>query len=111
MWLILQHDRPDDWVVGTGEDHSVREFCELAFSHAGIELEWRGEGVEEVGVDRKTGATRVRVNPRYFRPAEVDRLLSDPSKARRELGWRPRVGFDELVRMMVDSDRDAVEGR
>jgi GDPmannose 4,6-dehydratase len=111
MWLILQHDQPDDWVVGTGEEHSVRDFCELAFSHAGVELEWQGEGVEEVGVDRKTGATRVRVNPRYFRPAEVDRLLADPSKARRELGWRPRVDFDELVRMMVDSDREAVEGR
>jgi GDPmannose 4,6-dehydratase len=111
MWLILQHEIPDDWVVGTGEEHSVRDFCELAFSHAGIELEWQGEGVDEVGVDRKTGATRVRVNPRYFRPAEVDRLLADPSKARRELGWRPRVGFDELVRMMVDSDREAVKGR
>jgi len=111
MWLILQHEIPDDWVVGTGEEHSVRDFCELAFSHAGIELEWQGEGVDEVGVDRKTGAIRVRVNPRYFRPAEVDRLLADPSKARRELGWRPRVGFDELVRMMVDSDREAVEGR
>jgi len=108
MWLILQHDRPDDWVVGTGEEHSVREFCELAFSHAGIELEWKGDGVGEIGVDRKTGAQRVAVNPRYFRPAEVDRLRADSSKARRELGWKPRVGFDELVRMMVDSDRSAV---
>jgi GDPmannose 4,6-dehydratase len=108
MWLILQHDRPDDWVVGTGEEHSVREFCELAFSHAGIELEWRGEGTEEIGVDTATGAKRVVVNPRYFRPAEVDRLLADSSKARRELGWQPRVGFDELVRVMVDADRRAV---
>ena len=108
MWLILQHDRPDDWVVGTGEEHSVREFCELAFSHAGIELEWRGQGTEEIGVDRATGARRVVVNPRYFRPAEVDRLLADSSKARRELGWQPRVGFEELVRMMVDADRRAV---
>jgi GDPmannose 4,6-dehydratase len=104
MWRILQHEEADDWVVGTGEDHSVREFCEHAFAHAGIELEWSGEGVDEVGRDRSTGATRVRVNPRYFRPAEVDRLVADPAKAHRDLGWEPRVRFEELVRMMVDSD-------
>ena len=104
MWRILQHDEADDWVVGTGEDHSVREFCEYAFAHAGIELEWSGEGVDEVGRDRSTGATRVLVNPRYFRPAEVDRLVADPAKARRDLGWEPQVKFEELVRMMVDSD-------
>jgi GDPmannose 4,6-dehydratase len=109
MWLILQHDRPDDWVVGTGEEHSVREFCELAFSHAGIDLEWKGSGLEEIGVDRATGAKRVVVNPRYFRPAEVDRLLADSSKARRELSWQPRVGFRDLVRMMVDADREAID--
>ncbi len=108
MWQILQVDRPDDWVVGTGEDHSVREFCESAFAHVGIELEWSGSGVDEVGRDRKTGVQRVIVNPRYFRPAEVDRLLADPTKAERELGWKPKVGFDELVRMMVDADVDAV---
>ena len=108
MWLILQHDQPDDWVVGTGEEHSVREFCELAFAHAGIEIEWKGSGLEEIGVDRATGTQRVLVNPRYFRPAEVDRLLADSSKARRELNWQPRVGFDELVRMMVDSDQEWV---
>ena len=104
MWRILQHDEADDWVVGTGEDHSVREFCEYAFAHAGIELEWSGEGVDEVGRDRSNGATRVVVNPRYFRPAEVDRLVADPAKARRDLGWEPQVKFEELVRMMVDSD-------
>ncbi|MDX2437135.1 MAG: GDP-mannose 4,6-dehydratase [Acidobacteriota bacterium] len=108
MWLILQHDQPDDWVVGTGEEHSVREFCELAFAHAGIEIEWKGSGLEEIGVDRATGTQRVLVNSRYFRPAEVDRLLADSSKARRELNWQPRVGFDELVRMMVDSDQEWV---
>jgi GDPmannose 4,6-dehydratase len=108
MWRILQTDEPDDWVVGTGEEHSVREFCELAFAHAGIELEWTGEGTDEVGRDCTKGATRVVVNPKYFRPAEVDRLVADSSKARRELGWQPRVGFEELVRMMVDADLEAV---
>ena len=111
MWRILQADEPDDWVVGTGEEHSVREFCELAFAHAGIELEWSGSGIDEVGRDRTSGATRVVVNPIYFRPAEVDRLVADSSRARRELGWEPRVGFEELVRMMVDADMDAVNGR
>jgi GDPmannose 4,6-dehydratase len=108
MWRILQADRPDDWVIGIGEEHSVREFCELAFGHAGIELEWVGGGTDEIGRDHASGATRVVVNPRYFRPAEVDRLLSDASKARRELGWEPKVGFEELVRMMVDADMEAV---
>jgi GDPmannose 4,6-dehydratase len=108
MWRILQADEADDWVVGTGEEHSVREFCELAFAHAGIELEWTGGGTEEVGRDRTSGATRVVVNPRYFRPAEVDRLVADASKTRGELGWEPRVGFEELVRMMVDADLEAV---
>jgi len=108
MWRIVQHDEADDWVVGTGEDHSVREFCEHAFAHAGIELEWSGEGVDEVGRDRSTGITRVHVNPRYFRPAEVDRLVADSSKVRRELGWEPKVKFEELVRMMVDSDMETL---
>jgi GDPmannose 4,6-dehydratase len=108
MWRILQADRPGDWVIGVGEEHSVREFCELAFAHAGIELEWVGHGTDEIGRDRASGATRVVVNPRYFRPAEVDRLLSDASKARRELRWKPKVGFEELVRMMVDADLEQV---
>ena len=108
MWRIRQVDEPDDWVVGIGEEHSVRAFCELAFARAGIELEWTGSGTEERGLDRANGATRVKVNPRYFRPAEVDQLLSDASKARQELGWEPKVGFEELVRMMVDADLEAV---
>lgn len=108
MWLILQTDEPEDWVVGTGEDHSVREFCELAFARVGVEIEWTGEGVDEIGRNRATGATRVVVNPRYFRPAEVDLLKADPTKARRELGWQPKVGFEELVHMMVDADVAAI---
>lgn len=111
MWRILQVAEPDDWVIGIGEDHTVREFCELAFAHAGIELEWTGSGTDEKGRDKKSGETRVMVNPRYFRPAEVDRLLSDASKARRELGWEPKVGFEELVRMMVDADMKAVRAK
>jgi GDPmannose 4,6-dehydratase len=104
MWRIVQADEPDDWVVGTGEEHSVRDFCERAFSLVGVDLEWSGSGIDEVGRDRATGTKRVVVNSRYFRPAEVDRLLSDSTKIRRELGWEPRVGFDELVKMMVDAD-------
>jgi GDPmannose 4,6-dehydratase len=84
--------------------HSVREFCDLAFAQIGVELAWDGSGVDEVGRDRASGATRVVVDSRYFRPAEVDFLLADPSKARRELGWEPRVAFEELVRMMVEHD-------
>jgi GDPmannose 4,6-dehydratase len=108
MWRIVQADDPDDWVTGTGEEHSVREFCELAFSLVGMDLEWSGSGTDEVGRDRATGAVRVVVNSRYFRPAEVDRLLSDSSKIRRELGWKPRVGFEELVKMMVEADLEVV---
>ena len=108
MWRMLQHDRPDDFVIGTGETHSVREFCERAFAEVGTELEWDGEGTDEVGRDRASGAVRVRVDPHYFRPAEVDLLLADPSKAGRELGWTPRVGFEELVVMMVRADLEAL---
>jgi len=108
MWRLVQAEEPDDWVIGTGEDHSVREFCELAFDHIGVELEWAGRGIDEVGRDRATGEKRVVINPRHFRPAEVDRLLSDSTKARRMLGWEPQVGFEELVRMMVEADLAAV---
>jgi len=111
MWRIVQADEPDDWVTGTGEEHSVREFCEMAFGLAGMDLEWNGSGVDEVGRDRATGTVRVVVNSRYFRPAEVDRLLSDSTKIRRELGWKPRVGFEELVKMMVNADLEVVGAR
>ncbi len=108
MWLMLQTDVPSDYVVGLGETHSVREFAELAFREVGIELEWRGSTLDEVGVDRGNGTVRVRVDPRYLRPAEVHHLRADASRIRAELGWNPRVGFRELVAMMVRSDLDAV---
>jgi GDPmannose 4,6-dehydratase len=108
MWRILQHDRPDDWVLATGEAHSVREFVELAFAQVGRELRWRGQGLDEKGVDARTGKLLVEVDPRYFRPLEVDHLLGDPSKAQAQLGWRHAVTFEELVAEMVASDLDAV---
>lgn len=105
MWLILQHDTPDDFVIATGVQHSVREFCELSFRCAGIELEWVGEGVGEKGVDASTGRALVEVSPELFRPTDVVNLLGDPSKARRELGWNPtKTSFEELVRLMVEHD-------
>lgn len=103
MWLMLQADRPDDYVIATGETHTVREFCEKTFELAGMPLEWRGEGLAEAGVD-KTGVTRVRIDPRYFRPAEVDALQGDASYARKSLGWKPQVDFEGLVRMMIEAD-------
>jgi len=124
MWLILQQDEPDDFVIATGEAHSVREFVKRAFLEAGIELEWRGSGVEEVGIVAginkdpgrsnselwpKTGDEVVCIDPSYFRPTEVDYLLGDPSKARSKLGWEPIVSFDELVKMMVREDLKEAE--
>ncbi len=104
MWRILQHDVPEDFVVATGETHSVREFADLAFREAGLELEWHGTGLEEKGVEARTGRVLVEVDPRYFRPTEVDLLLGDPSKAERLLGWKRRVTFEDLVRRMVRYD-------
>ena len=104
MWLMLQQPAPDDYVIATGETHSVREFATRAFAEAGITLEWRGRGLEEVGVDARDGRVVVRVDPRYFRPTEVDVLQGDASKARTKLGWRPRVDFEALVRMMVEAE-------
>jgi GDPmannose 4,6-dehydratase len=108
MWRILQHDEPDDWVLATGEAHSVRELVERAFAEVGIELVWRGGGVEEKGLDRRTGRVLVEVDPRYFRPLEVHHLEGDPSKARAKLGWRHRTSFAELVAEMVRADLQAV---
>jgi GDPmannose 4,6-dehydratase len=109
MWLILQHREPDDFVIATGEMHSVREFCELAFREVGFELEWRGSGVDEQGIDRASGRVLVAVDARYFRPTEVDQLLGNPDKARSLLGWNPRAtSFPELVRRMVRSDHQLV---
>ena len=104
MWLMLQQDEAGDYVIATGEMHSVREFCLLAFREAGIELRWEGEGLTEKGVDDKSGKVLVKVDPTYFRPTEVDLLVGDSEKARSKLGWRPTVGFAELVKMMVQSD-------
>ena len=105
MWLILQNDRPDDFVIATGEQHSVREFCQLAFRRVGIELRWEGEGADEKGIDSATGRVLVEVSPDFYRPTDVVNLWGDPSKARRELGWNPaKTSFEELVNLMVDSD-------
>ena len=110
MWLILQHDTPDDFVIATGEYHTVREFCTLAFGEVGIELRWEGEGVNEKGICTKTGNVLVEVDPKYFRPAEVEQLLGDPTKAKTILGWNPtQTPFKELVRLMVEHDMKKVE--
>ncbi len=109
MWLILQHDKPDDFVVATGETHSVKEFVELAFREVGIFVEWQGEGIDEVGIDSENGRKLVAVDPHYFRPTEVEKLLGDATKAREELGWVPKVTFKELVRRMVVSDLKEAE--
>lgn len=104
MWLMLQQDAPDDYVVSTGETHEVREFVDLAFKAAGIELEWSGEGVDEIAKDKATGKVVVKVNPQFFRPAEVDLLLGDPTKAETKLGWKREISFQELVERMVKHD-------
>ena len=110
MWLILQHPTPEDFVIATGEMHTVREFCTLAFREAGIELRWEGKGVDEKGIDTRTGQTLVEVDSKYFRPAEVEQLLGDPTKAKTLLGWNPRqTSFEELVRIMVAHDLKFVE--
>lgn len=109
MWLMLQQDTPEDYVIASGEMHTVREFCEMAFREAGIGLRWEGEGRDEKGIDTATGRVLVEVDPRFFRPAEVEQLLGDPSKARRNLGWNPRkTPLAELVRIMVKHDMEYV---
>ncbi|RKX72645.1 GDP-mannose 4,6-dehydratase [candidate division TA06 bacterium] len=104
MWLMLQTDKPDDYVISTGETHSVKKFCELAFQEIGIDIEWRGEGIDEIGINKSNGNVIINVNPKYFRPTEVDILVGDSTKARNNLGWKPKVSFNELVRMMVQHD-------
>ena len=109
MWLILQHPEPADFVIATGEYHSVREFATKAFAHAGINLRWEGSGTDEKGIDSATGRVLVEVDPRFYRPADVEQLLGDPSKARNVLGWNPRRrSFDDLVRIMVEADMKAL---
>ncbi len=109
MWLILQNERPDDFVIATGEQHSVREFATLAFHYVGIELRWEGEGADEKGIDKATGRVLVEVSPDFYRPTDVVNLWGDPTKAKAELGWNPNsTSFEELVRIMVDSDMKKV---
>lgn len=108
MWLMMQQDKPDDYVLATGETHTVREFIELAFAEIGRAIAWEGVGVNEVGRDAKSGQALVRIDPRYFRPTEVDLLLGDPSKARRILNWQHKICFQDLVKMMVASDLELV---
>jgi GDPmannose 4,6-dehydratase len=105
MWLMLQQDKPEDYVIATGEQYSVREFVEKVAAHHGIDLAWRGEGLDEVGYDKNTGDVYVKVDPKYFRPAEVETLLGDSTKARIELGWNPRHTFEQLVEDMCNQER------
>lgn len=110
MWLMLQHDTPEDFVIATGETHTVREFVTLAFREVGIEIKWQGTGVDEKGIDKNTGKVLVEVDPKYFRPTEVELLLGDPTKAKTVLGWNPtQTSFEELVKIMVKSDMKLVE--
>lgn len=112
MWMILQHETPEDFVIATGETRTVREFCTYAFKHVGIEIEWYGVGIEEVGINKASGEVVVNVNPQYFRPTEVDLLLGDPTKAKTLLGWNPRrTSFEDLVRVMVQSDLELVKSQ
>ena len=108
MWLMLQQDKPDDFVIATNETRTVREFVEIAFAHVGIEIVWQGSGVDEVGIDKATGRVVLKVNKRFFRPAEVDVLLGNPAKAEEKLGWERKISFKELVARMVDNDMNLV---
>ncbi len=109
MWLMLQQERPDDYVIATGETYMVRTFAEMVFARLGMPLEWQGSGEAEEGIDTSSGRTVIRIDPKYFRPAEVDLLLGDPSKARKELGWVQRTSFEDLVNMMTDADLKALQ--
>ncbi|MFN2374311.1 MAG: GDP-mannose 4,6-dehydratase, partial [Cyclonatronaceae bacterium] len=105
MWKILQQEKPDDFVLATGEAHTVRSFCDKAFKHAGIDLEWKGTGIDEKGINKATGDVIIEIDPTYFRPTEVDLLIGDASKANKELGWFPEYTLDEMIREMVESDK------
>jgi GDPmannose 4,6-dehydratase len=109
MYSILQADEPDDFVLATGETRSVRQFVELAFAEVGRSIQWRGNGIEETGVDSKSGKTLVRIDPTYFRPTEVDMLVGDSSKARQKLGWKPKTTFTQLVKEMIAGDLEAAK--
>jgi len=109
MWLMLQQDKPEDFVIATGETHSIREFIEEAAKELEIELEWKGEGLNEVGINKETGKEIIKINPRYFRPTEVDLLLGDPTKAKEKLGWEAKTKFKDLVKLMVKSDYELLK--
>ena len=109
MWLMLQQDQPDDYVIATNETHTVREFIEKSFGYLGMPIEWKGEGVNEEGIRTDTGETVVKIDPRYFRPAEVELLLGNPAKAKEKMGWEPQVKFDELVKIMTDADWETLK--
>ncbi len=109
MWLMLQQESPDDYVIATNETRTVREFVETAFAHVGITIEWKGSGVDEIGIAQDSGKTVVKINPQFFRPAEVDVLLGNPEKAEKKLGWKRDISFSELVKRMVDNDMALVE--
>ena len=104
MWLMLQQEKPEDFVIATGKMYTVREFVEKAAKHVGFDIVWKGEGVDEKGYDKETGKLVVEVDPRYFRPAEVELLIGDPTKAREELGWEAKVDLDEMVKIMMEND-------
>ena len=108
MWLMLQQAEPDDYVLATGESRTVREFVERAFAHVDCSIDWRGQGVDEVGIDTANGTVLVKIDPRYFRPTEVETLCGDSSKAHQRLGWRPDIGFEDMVREMVEEDLRAI---
>ncbi len=109
MWMMLQSEQPDDYVIATGESHTVREFCEKAFAEIGMELVWKGKGIDEQGIDRISGKVLVEIDPLYFRPSEVEFLLGDPTKAKTKLGWEPKIKFEELVKIMVREDIKLIE--
>lgn len=109
MWMMLQHPEPEDFVAATGETHTIREFIEEAAGHVGMKIGWKGKGLAEKGIDTKTGKVIIEIDPKYFRPAEVELLLGDPSKAKRLLGWEPKVTFKELVKMMAEADLEDVD--
>jgi GDPmannose 4,6-dehydratase len=109
MWLMLQQEQPDDYVIATGETYSVRSFAEKVFERLDMPLEWQGSGTGEQGIDSKSGKTVIRIDPKYFRPAEVDLLLGDPGKAKRQLGWKLKTSFELLVNMMTDADFELAE--
>lgn len=111
MWLMLQQDKPDDYVIATGETHSVREFVELAFNELGIEIVWEGNGIDEKGIDKKTGKIIIEIDPKYYRPTEVDLLIGDYSKAKKLLNWQPKTKFKDLVKLMVQADYNKIKNK